>query len=301
MDSGEDVIEEIARMYGYHNLPSRLPMSSTIVPHHYTSEFFWEKRVKEAMKYWGFTEVYTYSMVSKQLLKGKPEQAVMLKNPLDEDHVYMRQTLIPSLLEVINENKKQETIRIFELANVYHKAQTLPQETRMLSGIVKGKKENFFTVKGIIEQMISDLGIKHIEFKDKEADIIGATIFSAAKQLGEISVLADGLVSFELNFTILAQQASLKKVYTPLAKYPPVIEDISINVDLSIKTGDIIEEIKKQNPLVASVSLLDQYEDKRTFHILYQDKEKNLTNEEVGEIRQKITSALQKKFSAKIS
>src|SRR5258708_7807921 len=121
MHIAEDVIEEIARMYGYHNLPTELPPRKTITPYHFANTFYWEQKVKEALKYWGFTEVYTYSMVSKKLLTENTDQTITLKNPLDEEHIYMRQTLIPSLLEVIDENKSREEVRIFEVAHVYHK------------------------------------------------------------------------------------------------------------------------------------------------------------------------------------
>ncbi|HSW88512.1 MAG TPA: phenylalanine--tRNA ligase subunit beta [Candidatus Saccharimonadales bacterium] len=300
MHIAEDIIEEIARMYGYHHLPSQLPTSSAIIPHHYTNSFFWEKRVKEALKYWGFIEVYTYSMVSKQLLKKEDiTQTVRLKNPLDEDHVYMRRTLVPSLLEVLKENKNREAVKIFELANVYYKkTKTLPEEILTLAGVLKNS--TFFQTKGVIEQIASDLGIQNLIFKDLEKGGIGASIYVHKHFLGAIQMLEDNLATFEINFTVLQQYATLKKVYTPIAKYPPIIEDISVSVDTAIKTGNIIEEIKKQSPLIVEVSLLDQFEDKRTFHILYQDKGRNLTNEEVAKIREKIISTLEKKFSTKI-
>ena len=73
------------------------------------------------MKYWGFTETYTYSMVSEGLFEGPLEDAVEINNPLSEEFVYMRKTLVPSLLKVVSENKTRETIKIFEIANVYNK------------------------------------------------------------------------------------------------------------------------------------------------------------------------------------
>ncbi|HSW96746.1 MAG TPA: phenylalanine--tRNA ligase subunit beta [Candidatus Saccharimonadales bacterium] len=309
MHIAEDVIEEIARMYGYHKLPSKLPTTDAIIPHHYTNMFFWEKRVKEALKYWGFTEVYTYSMVSESLLTENKNATVRLKNPLDEDHIYMRRTLIPSLLEVINENKAREEIKIFELANVYlKKPKALPDEIQTLAGAIKNKRawlhgrqqDIFFQTKGIIEQIAADLGIKSLTFKELEKTGIGTSIYLDKYPLGVIAVMEEGLITFEINFALLQKYAILKKTYTPLVKYPPIIEDLSINVDTTFTTGDIIEEIKKQNALIVEVALLDLYEDKRTFHIVYQDKEKNLTNEEVRKIRTQIIIALEKKFSAKV-
>jgi phenylalanyl-tRNA synthetase beta chain len=141
----EDIIEEIARVYGYHNLPSVLPpvYSSAITPLG-SDIFYWEKRVKQAMKYWGYTETYTYSSVSETLFEGPVEDAVSIKNPLDEDHVYMRKTLVPSLLQVVDENKAYKTIQIFEITNVYTKNGTgLPKETRMFASILKKPNASF--------------------------------------------------------------------------------------------------------------------------------------------------------------
>ena len=135
----EDVIEEIARIYGYQNIPDKLPAVEQAAPTAYgKNEFFWEDRVKDMLKYWGFTEVYTYPMVPKELYDGKIEDAVTIENPLSEEFVVMRRTLTPSLLKVIKENKKYDTVHIFEIANVYvKKAHALPEEKLTLAGVVK--------------------------------------------------------------------------------------------------------------------------------------------------------------------
>lgn len=305
----EDIIEEIARMYGYHNIPGKLPASDHIPSFNVNDKFYWEKKVKEALKYWGFTEVYTYSMVSKELFElgfnsgissakpGAELYPVAIKNPLDEDHVYMRTTLVPSMLVIVEENKNRDELKLFELANIYiKKTNELPDEIRTLSGVVKGESADFFSVKGIIEQLAAELGIKQISFKESKKS--GADIFIEKNILGNIEIISDGLIAFELNFDLLTKHATMKKTFTPIPKYPPVIEDLALIVDQQIKTGEIIDEIKKQNKLIKDVSLLDKYEDIRTFHIIYQDPEKNLTNEEVGEIRKKIIHSLKDKFRA---
>src|SRR4029078_7840384 len=92
-------------------------------------QFYWENRVRDALKYWGFSELYTYPMVSEDLLEETPENSVTIKNPLTEDHIYMRRTLVPSLLEAARENKNRSELKLFELANVYiKKPKSLPDE-----------------------------------------------------------------------------------------------------------------------------------------------------------------------------
>jgi phenylalanyl-tRNA synthetase beta chain len=303
VEQAEDIIEEIARVYGYHNLPSVLPpVTSTTIRSLGSDVFYWEKRVKEMMKYWGYTETYTYSAVSETLFEGPIDEAVTLRNSLDEDHVYMRKTLVPSLLQVIDENKAYKQVQIFEIANVYAKNNNdLPSETRMLAGILKKPHASFFEIKGLLEQLTYDLGIKKIIFKKSEKGIVGADIYIGKMYIGEIEVLSDTYIDFEINFEMLIQHATLQKTFIPLTKFPPIIEDITFVLDETIASGDVIEEIKNQSPLVAQVSLLDKFNANRTFHILYQDPQKNLTNEEVAVIREKIIESVTKKFQAHLA
>ncbi len=295
----EDIIEEVARIYGYHKLPSILPKDNTLNVSNYTNQFFFEERVKNALKYWGFTETYTYSMVSADLYEGDLRDAVTIQNPLNSDLVYMRKTIIPSLLLVLKENIEKEEVKIFELANVYHKrANDLPDEISTLSGAIKKPKASFYEVKGVIEGIMTDLGINP-DFKKSHKSAVGASVFANKKYVGEIEVLDSNVIVFELNFNEIIKNATLSKKYKPLAKYPPVVEDLAIILDKDISTQDVIEEIKKQSLLINNVSLFDEYENSRTFHIVYQDPSKNLTTQEVSKIREKIIKGLQDKFNAR--
>jgi phenylalanyl-tRNA synthetase beta chain len=297
----EDLIEEIARIYGYHNLPSSLPPQTQIIPHQFANDFYWESRVKQAMKYWGFTETYTYSMVSEGLFEGPLEEAVEINNPLNEEFVYMRKTLVPSLLKVATENKTNETIKIFEIANIYNKRPNdLPEEVLTLAGVIKKDKVSFYEIKGLIEQLCFDLGIKNLSFKQSEKAGNGASVYLDKEYLGEIEILDAQLIDFELNFALLLESASLKKEYKPLNKFPPIIEDLSVIVDVNIKTADIVKNIQSQSDLITDVSLKDSYKNSRTFHINYQDPQKNLTNQEVSKIREQIITSLKKEFKASV-
>ncbi len=295
----EDVIEEIARIYGYHKIESIVPtfLSSKKLP--YANNFYFEQRIKNALKYLGFTEVYTYSFVSEDLFEGPIEDAVKIKNPLTSDMEYLRNTLIPSLLLVEKENSSKETLKIFEVANVYLKQKNdLPKEVLTLSGIVKERHLNFFAVKGLIEGICEDLGIKNLVFKKSQKGGTGASIYLEKNYLGEIEVLNENIVDFELNLEIILEHANLKKIFVPFAKFPPITQDISLIT--TGETQEIINEIKSINKLIVDVTLLDTFENSRTFHIVFQDYEKNLTKEEVGEIRVKILGMLKSKFDAQI-
>lgn len=297
----EDVIEEIARIYGYHNLPSQLPQTTQIIPHQFVDNFYWETRVKNTLKNWGFTEMYTYSFVSEELYEGDEKDAVKIKNPLTEDFVFMRRTIVPSLLRAVSENKSKEEIKIFEMANVYiKKTNDLPDEILTLAGVIKKNKVSFYEVKGIVEQLLIDFRIKNYSFKNSEKSGVGASVFIGKYYIGEVEVLDHNLINFELNFEELIKHANLTKKYKPIAKYPPIIEDLAFIVPESVQTIDMVHEIQKINSLIVEVSLLDQFANFRTFHIVYQDPNKNLTTKGVSEIREKIINFLSKKFSVKI-
>lgn len=295
----EDVIEEIARVYGYHNLPSVIP---TFLPSQITSfanNFYFENRVKNAFKYFGFYESYTYSLVSEDLFDGPIEQAIKLKNPLSQDMTYLRNSLIPSLLKIVAENKATENLKIFEIANIYIKRQNdLPKEIPMLSGIIKNKHVSFYEVKGIIEQALGDLGIKDIVFKKSQKSSLGASLHIDKEYFGEIEILDTDIIDFELNFEIILKYANLKKIFKPFAKFPKSYEDISVVADLTINTSDLINDIKNQDQIVSDVVLKDSFENSRTFHITYLDFDKNLTKEDVAKIRERIINSLKKNFNA---
>lgn len=297
----EDIIEEIARIYGYHNLPSVLPAQTEVIAHKFDNNFYWEQRVKNAMKYWGFTEIYSYSMVSQDLFEGPLEEAVEIANPLTEEWVYMRKTLVPSILKVVSENKNHEIIKVFEIANVYNRRpNNLPEEIMTFAGVIKKEKVSYFEIKGLIEQLCKDLGINNLVFRQSEKSGNGASIYIDKDYLGEIEILDSNLIDFEIEFKTLIEHATLKKIYKPFSKFPPIVEDLSITVDTEIETNDLISEIKLQSDLVTEVSLKDSYKNSRTFHINYQNPEKNLTNEEVSKIREKIIASLKQHFKASV-
>jgi len=156
-------------------------------------------------------------MVSEGLFEGPLGEAIEINNPLNEEFIYMRKTLVPSLLKVVTENKTNETIRIFEIANVYNKRpHDLPEEVLTFAGVIKKDKVSFYEAKGIIEQLCFDLGIKNLSFKQSEKAGNGASIYLGKEYLGEIEILDTHLIDFELNFTLLLKHVSLKKEYKPL-------------------------------------------------------------------------------------
>lgn len=297
----EDIIEEVARIYGYHKLPNVLPPLPTASPYNMGSnQFYWEERAKNALKYWGFTEVYTSSLISEDMLEVNPKDALKLADPLSSDMVYLRTTLIPSLLSAVRNNKNIGTIRIFEMANIYLKKKaSLPDEVLILAGAIKKENASFFNAKGIIEGLFKDLGISKYEFKKGEVETSDIYVFG--NKVGEIEVLDRNLIDFELNFDMLLKYVTLKKTFTPLPKFPAAVEDLRVKIDPDVNFAKIVIAIKKASSLVSNVELLDTYEDKKTFRITYQSSEKNLTGAEITDVRGKLLEHLKKDLGAELA
>lgn len=303
IEIAEDIIEEIARVYGYSRLPSILPTLQDNTPFNQEKNlFYWEVRARNFFKYSGFTEIYTYTLVSSELYEGNLNDAVTIQNPLNEEMLYMRRTLVPSLLQVARDNSSREEFSIFEIANVYlKKVRNLPDERLTLAGIIKRQKIDFFTVKGIIENLFLDFGINSVEWKEDSDGGNGANIYIDNKKVGTIELLSDSLVDFEIDFASIFEHATLKKIYNPIPRFPPVIEDIRIKLSENTTFEHAIKLIKKQSTLISSVRLLDIYGEKITLRITYQDLDKNLTNQEITPIREKIISNLKHNLKAEVT
>lgn len=296
----EDLIEEIARIYGYHNIPNKLPAITDTAPVNIEdNEFYWEDRVRDAFKYWGFTEVYTYPMVSEELAVKPVDQSVKIQNQLSDGMVYMRRSLIPSLQQVVKENLDHDVIKIFEIANVYEKnGKNLPKQMLRLGGLIRTSKVSFAEVKGYLEQLFEDTGVANTTWKLLDGARYGATVFVGKEELGVVEIIDETTIDFELDFAIFLKHVVLKKVYKPISKFPPIVEDMAVIAPANILTGDLMDTIAKQSTLITDVSLLDKYKDTRTFHIVYQSYQKNLTDKEVREVREKIIKVLKDKFGA---
>lgn len=299
IDIPEDIIEEIARVYGYHRLPNFLPsFSKQEFYHQDKDEFFWISKLKNAFKFWGFNEVYSYSMVSEELFEGPIEDAIKIKNPLTEDKVFLRNSLLPSLSEVKRQNKEKKDIKLFEIANVYTKrANNLPDEIQHLA--VLSTTGNFYDIKGIAESVFSILGLNKPKFTIKEDSIKGAYIQYEDNNIGYIEEDEDLLL--ELDLSILLKSANSSKKYTPPSKFPPIIENVRVEFPKHYSFDSVVKAIKNISDLVEDVAIFDEYKEKKiTYKITYQSKHKSLSNDDIIPVRERIHKILIEKFKAKI-
>ncbi len=324
IDTDVDLIEEIARIYGYHNLPSTLPVGQ--VPNRQDSDLKKVIALKNALKYLGQTEVITYSIISKEMLgtTGVSEKkAVELTNPLTEEWQFMRPTLISSLTEVVAKNSHlKSAISIFEIAKTYLKQKSgLPVQDLFLT-IVQSNGD-FYKIKGITENVFEALGQKATYSKIKDEDKLfqanqSATVKIGDTQVGKLGLLNSAITDhFELQNQISAVELNLSRIYNlstlsksfhAISKFSPVIEDISAIFSIYTPLGDITLEIKKISTLVKNIEVIDIFEDPKlgdlkksvTLRLTYQKQNSTPTQQEVNGERTKIIKSLETNLRAKV-
>lgn len=290
----EDIAEEIARIYGYHNLPSVLMAGSLPAPR-VNEEFIIEKKVKETLVSLGATEVYNLSLTEKGDIK--------LKNPLGPDTAYLRNNLKDSLIKNIEDNPQEiGNIHLFELSNIYIPCKSeLPNEKLILAGIIKNGE--YRSNKGIVEKLLDMLQIEYttkIEEGNGYLPNQRLEVISDKKTIGEYGNLENGLYYYEFSIDSLLAAKKVTRKYKAVNKYPPQVEDITLTLPEKTYVGDVIETVYGISNLVYSVELTDIYNANYTFNIEYQSEDHTLTDKEVEEIRNKILSSLKSKFGIQI-
>ncbi|OGC92044.1 hypothetical protein A3D85_01385 [Candidatus Amesbacteria bacterium RIFCSPHIGHO2_02_FULL_47_9] len=259
----EDFVEEVARIYGYHNLPARLMSGPLPTARTNDSEFYWISNIKSALKHWGFVETYTYSLIPQ-------DSGLKLKNPLSDDWKYLRTTLIPSLKSIIQENLgRVKELNLFEIANVYlPRKNDLPQEVLHLA--IGTTRKDWFYLKGVVESLFNyELGITVGFNENKE-------VFSY-----------ENCLVFEINLQEQISRATSIRKFTPISQFPAIIEDM--NVTLSSKYDTLISQIKKVSPLIKNIELIDKYADKLTLRLTFHSDDRQLSSSDLAPVREKLS------------
>ncbi len=329
-----DLIEEIARIYGYQNFPTNLPAGE--LPVEIKNEdsriFFWEDRIKNILAGLGFSEARNYSFSSEKNIKNcslNLEQAIKIANPLNLDFQYLRVSLTPGLLENVAENQNFfQDLRIFELSKVYltQGKLELPEEKTFLTIVFSSREEGspFLEVKGALEALFEKLNIENFSLKPLEKEeffwnrsktgeiTIGGEVVG---RLGEINQeilylfrIKQPVAIGEIDFSKLIKFARTTPIYHPIPKFPGIELDLSMEISKKIRYRQVAETIKEISPLVETVLFLSVFSGRKipagqkalAVRIIYRDPETTLTLEQVKEIHQKIVKKLKKEYNIKV-
>ena len=290
----EDIAEEIARIYGYFNVPCEL-MGGSLPKPKINDDFKFESLTKQILKSLGATEVYNLSLTDKGQIK--------LKNPLGPDTAYLRDNLKDSLIKNVNDNTQEKgDLHMFEISNVYlPRKNDLPVEQLMLGGIIRHK--NYRQNKGLIEALLNELNIDYTDQLEDGGDFLPnqrIIVKSEKIVVGEYGNLDNGLFFYNFDMQKLLNAKRIARKYKEVNKYPPQVEDMTLELPEKTFVGEVIKGISSISDVVYQVKLTDIYNDSYTFNIQYQSQDHTLTDKEVEEVRNKIISSLKSKFGINI-
>ncbi len=332
IETEADVNEEIARLYGYDNIPSKL-MDTTFTQGVISERQKIKNIAKDNLTAQGLYEVLTYSFVSPgvfdkiNLAKGDHKRkAITLINPLGEEQSIMRTTIIPNMLELIgrNYNRKIEEGSFFEISKVYI-AQSLP-----LTGLPDEKDTltigmygnyDFYDLKGIIENLLFCLNIQHYKILPSKHDTLhpGKT---AALWINNIEIGFFGEVHpfvlnnydipaktyiAELDFEKIFAKVNLNRIFVPLPRFPSIERDIAIVIANEVSSGQIEDIIKnKGGKLIERIELFDVYKGSQieegykslAFRLVYRSNEKTLTEDDITKVHNRIINSLTNQVGA---
>ncbi len=336
IETHEDLAEEIIRLYGLNNLKSQPPQVA-LRPGESEETFLFKDKIRKFLVGVGLSEVYNHSFVSEGDVKRFDfKEARPLENPISGEFSYLRPSLVPGFLKNLESNSKNsKEIKIFEIGRVFLDFNKKLSEIDVLSIALASKdKKVFFELKGLLSQFFESLGlVDYREVQPKKSDwvstfvkeyVVSETLLEVKSEnsgfayLGIFSPKASVLEErdlgewhialFEADLGRVLQFVEEEKEYEPFSRYPSVMRDISILVNIDRRIGDVVEAIQNSNPhLVQDVDLIDEYIDDKwdkmqslTFRIVFGSDDRTLTNEEVDKEMKKIIALLENKFEAQI-
>lgn len=327
----QDVAEEIARIYGYNEIETTNVVAS-LTQGERTPRQAYDVKVKDTLCAMGLYEINTFSFISPKYYDkicmpkdDKRRSSVVISNPLGEDTSVMRTTSMPSMLEVLskNHNLKNEEAMLYEVATIYlpnEDKTKLPEEPKEIAIGMYGSVD-FYDLKGVIEGLLDNCGIKGYYVRAEENDPsfhpgrcakIYANNDTCLGIFGEIHPLVSANYSFTkrvyvgvLDFEAMFDNHIAESKYTPLPKFPALTRDFSFVCDESLEVGTIEGVMKKAGvKLLESVKLFDIYrgaqvgENKKSvsFSVSLRASDRTLNDEEADGAVKKILKALEKEL-----
>lgn len=294
----EDIVEEIARLYGYDKIPLS-PLSGAVVENREAVEIKLQDLIKDLLTACGYYETINYSFINPAHL-GRlrlPEndyrmKVIPVQNPFSEEQAIMRTTLLPGLLKVIQHNISFRELNqmVFELGSVFEPdgipLTELPAEKLKLALAVTGllpdpnwiippKEVDFYTLKGTLQTLLTRLQIDRVEFSPTVMSFTHPTrtalIKTNGEELGFVGQLHpdianeldinQAVIIAEIDFSVLYEHAIIVPGVTPLPRYPVAVRDIAVVIPREVPSLQVEETIKEAGgKLVKGIKLFDLYE-----------------------------------------
>lgn len=333
-----DLVEEIARIYGYERIKTSACASGTLVTRIRREDSFHDQ-IRQILVSQGCVEALTNTLIDpvKDKVISELEEYVRVKNPISAELSVMRRNMVASFLGIIsyNLNRKKQDIGFFEIGRVFDPSQDeLPSERTVIGIAVCGIDQtahwdrktspyDFYDLKGLLESLAAELRLGRLELRPAKTNyfeqalsyaiIMGGTdcgvcgqVSSKASQLFDL----DTPVYFaEIEIGKIFALASSERIFASVPKYPSSIRDIAVIVDSHVMSEDLRTEIVKQGgKLIVRVDLFDVYEGKQipsgkrslAYSIEYRADDRTLTDEEIDTVHNRIVGILGEKFFAEL-
>ena len=325
----EDLVEEVARLYGIDRIVGTLPN----LPTKQGSYNKFIRNIREKLADLGLNETSSYTLIPNsevhKYTKDEFEE-INLLDPMSDDHKTLRYSLLPSMMLTYDYNAKRNNkdLCLFEIGKNFKKVDGKYFESKSLAVLMSGyyteglnkEKITFYHIKGIMEELLDSLGFNNrysliVDELPKEFHPgASASIILNGKKIGVIgkvhpNITKDDIYLMEMNLDILENLGVKKIEYSEISKFPSISKDVAFVVSKNISNEQIMKEIKKSGgKYLTNIELFDLYEgdnlpeDKRSlaYNLTFSDKDNTLTDEVVMPIFEKIMEDVSKKFNSQV-
>lgn len=337
LKEAEDLIEEVARFYGYDRITPRLPRVPMTAPERNDTSFL-EREVRSVIsRGLAYHEVYRYSFADPEwtAILGVTEGRVALKNTLTPDQAFLRTSLLPQLVGGALENARFESsVSLFEIGRVFHKGvgefatdatgtEHLPRQSQWCAGVRMSKEASaeqlFRESKGLLEHIFSYFDIA-VTAREASLPSYAAwyEFYVQEQPIGQCGVLRRADIEprargyqaavWQFSWDLFVKFANQKKAFQAFSRYPVVVRDMAVVVDAAVTWGALYEKFHHTSPLLQAVELFDIYVSPKlgtnkksfAFRLRFESAERTLTAAEVDTVIEKIKKSLTAEFSAHI-
>ncbi len=321
-----DLIEEVARLKNYDNLPTSVIEPLSLEQPIRNRELSYQA-MRDALTRTGLQEVFTNSMISaRQIIRFEEKEAVRILNPISDDLAYMRQSLFSGLLPVVsyNLNRHQKMIPVFEIGRIFNKSDgELPEQpTRVALALCglrapfnwaqKEEPVDFFDLKGILEDFFNEIHLDKVEFilysdssfyrKHHAAEIringkIAGTCGEINKETRKRFGINQPVFGAELDFELIEKNMKRELKYQTIPRFPYIEKDVAFVVDKTMAAEEVMGMIRKYGGrLLSDLHIFDIYEGEKiaagkksiAFRLRFQSLERTLKDSEVEHVFRKI-------------
>ena len=333
-----DLVEEVARLYGYDNIPSTLPVGTATVGA--LTDYQLKRRiVRRTLEGAGLYQATTYSLTSPEKAAQftlEKRDSITLAMPMSEERSELRLSIIPQLLEVVKYNnaRQMDSVALYEIGSVFFKkdGEQLPEEKEYVAGAITGlweanlwqgekKPVDFYVAKGIVEAIFESIGVTDgVEYRQATINNMHpgrtAEVLLNGEVIGFVGQVHPTVQKnydvketyvFELSFKALAETEVAPIAYEMIPRYPSITRDIALVVDQD-KTAGLLQNIitKAGGNLLKEVHLFDLYEGEHmeegkkslAFSLKYFDPERTLTDEDITKAHDKVLEAVKEQAGA---